>query len=176
MDVVLPSIVSVTLHKSVWDVLAGDARFPRRSKNRCLLRECCGLCSAPFPGRSLQVDHRIPYKVAGDDPSTPLAVRDYTLLCGSCNRAKSWSCEHCENWCRQKKPETCMACCWASPLSYQHVAMVELRRLDLTWVGAEIQDFEALRSKAARSGTALAVYVKALLRLRVQQPAGRSET
>jgi hypothetical protein len=91
------------------------------------------------------------------------------LLCGSCNRAKSWSCEHCANWREKKNPRICATCYWAKPLSYDHVSMLELRRMDLTWAGAEVPDFEALRDKAARSGTALALYVKALLRLQVHR-------
>lgn len=43
--------------------------------------------------RDLQIDHRVPYEVAGE--SNELKTEDFMLLCGSANRAKSWSCEHC---------------------------------------------------------------------------------
>ncbi len=45
--------------------------------------------------RDLQIDHRVPYEIAGESGS--LTPDDFMLLCGSANRAKSWSCEHCEN-------------------------------------------------------------------------------
>lgn len=151
--------------------VGGRRAFPKTFKLQLLATygERCGLCNAPFPGRSLQIDHRVPYEVLGDVQAAALDVKDHMLLCGSCNRAKSWSCEHCDNWLRNKNPETCKTCYWANPLSYQHVSMQELRRMDLTWTGSEVPDFEALRNKAARSGTALQLYVKALLRSQVRE-------
>ena len=44
--------------------------------------------------RVLQIDHRVPYEVGGDDKSETLNPDDFMLLSGSANRAKSWSCEH----------------------------------------------------------------------------------
>lgn len=136
--------------------------------------ERCGLCHAPFPGRALQIDHRVPYEVTGNPPTAPLNTSEFMLLCGSCNRAKSWSCEQCDNWRQRKDPATCRTCYWAHPACYEHVGMVQLRRLDLTWTAAEVPDFEALRAEAANSGTALPLYVKALLRSQIsrQGPGG----
>lgn len=54
----------------------------------------------------------------------------YMLLCASANRAKSWSCEHCENW-KLRDANICKSCYWAYPESYTHVAMQEIRRLDI---------------------------------------------
>jgi hypothetical protein len=48
--------------------------------------------------RLLQIDHRIPYEVGGDGDESELNPEEFMLLSGSANRAKSWSCEHCENW------------------------------------------------------------------------------
>ena len=45
----------------------------------------------------LQVDHRIPYEVAGNYGDN-LHPDNFMLLCASANRAKSWSCENCKNW------------------------------------------------------------------------------
>ena len=151
--------------------VGGRRAFPKAFKNQLLERygEHCGLCDAPFSGRALQIDHRTPYEVVGDSPALSLDALEYMLLCGSCNRAKSWSCEHCENWRALKSPDTCRTCYWASPQLYEHVAMVALRRLDLTWTGEEVPDFETLRQRAAKSGTALSLYVKALLRSQVRQ-------
>ncbi len=150
--------------------VGGRRAFPKAFKQQLLERhsERCGLCDASFPGRALQIDHRVPYEVAGDSQATTLDANEFMLLCGSCNRAKSWSCEHCDNWRLPKKSGTCHTCYWASPESYQHVALVQLRRLDLSWSDQEIPDFEALRIRAARSGAALPLYVKALLRAHVR--------
>lgn len=48
--------------------------------------------------KELQIDHRIPYEVDGDGNLDDLSPEDFMLLSGSANRAKSWSCEQCENW------------------------------------------------------------------------------
>ena len=55
----------------------------------------CAICSTPYELRYLQIDHRILYEIlTEDDQRNP---EDFMLLCASCQRAKSWSCEHCEN-------------------------------------------------------------------------------
>lgn len=60
--------------------------------------------------RELQIDHRIPYEVGGDGEESELQPADFMLLSGSANRAKSWSCEHCENWHNLKDRTTCLGC------------------------------------------------------------------
>ncbi len=97
--------------------IGGRAAFPKAFK-KDLLTEYgaqCFLCNAPLASRYLQIDHRIPYQVAGDGVSATLRVMDYMLVCGSCNRAKSWSCEHCPNGLVGKDPNVCAECYWASP-------------------------------------------------------------
>ena len=76
-------------------------------------------------------------------------LRSYMLLCGSCNRAKSWSCEHCDNWINRKSPEVCAGCYWASPEVYEHVAMQDSRRLDLVRLGSEVAVHDELRRRAS---------------------------
>ena len=85
----------------------------------------------------------VPYEVGED--LTDRKFEDYMLLCGSCNRAKSWSCEHCDNWKTAKKPPVCMQCYWGSPENYNHIAMEQVRRLDLQWDGDEIKYYDALK-------------------------------
>ena len=119
----------------------------------------CTLCGAKH---NLQLDHRIPYEVAGesqffeDDP--------YQVLCGSCNRKKSWSCEHCDNWKRLHSLDTCRACYWAFPDGYTHVAMQPERRLDLVWIGDEVDAFEHLKRAAARNGNSIVQEIKSIVR------------
>lgn len=111
--------------------------------------------------RELQIDHRVPYEVSGD--TGDLKPDDFMLLCGSANRAKSWSCEHCDNWKTAKKKEICLTCYWAYPENYSHVAMRQIRRLDLLWEGKSITQYEDLKRDATKAGVALPEFVKTVL-------------
>ena len=106
----------------------------------------------------LQIDHRIPYEVAGD--SNELHTDDFMLLCGSANRAKSWSCEHCENWKSIKDKNVCLSCYWAYPEKYDHVAMRQIRRIDLFWQGEEVAQYDNLKADARKSGLEIPQFVK----------------
>lgn len=96
----------------------------------------CFIYSEPMSEQELQIDHRIPYAIAGE--SRQMKPEEFMLLCGSANRAKSWCCEHCENWRRLKRKDICALCYWAYPEHYDHVAMNARRRLDLMWQGDEV--------------------------------------
>lgn len=123
----------------------------------------CAIYLEDVPEAELQIDHRIPFEIAGEGAPRSEDPEKYMLLCPSANRAKSWSCENCENW-RLKKPEVCADCYWAYPEEYVHVAMREVRRLDLMWSGDEVRDYDALRSKSAKQNRELPVFVKQVLR------------
>jgi hypothetical protein len=111
--------------------------------------------------RDLQIDHRVPYEVAGE--SDELKIEDFMLLCGSANRAKSWSCEHCENWKTTKHKNICLSCYWAFPEKYSHVAMRQIRRIDPIWQGEEVRQSEKLKSDATKSGLEIPQFVKDVL-------------
>ena len=111
--------------------------------------------------RDLQIDHRVPYEVAGD--SDELKTEDFMLLCGSANRAKSWSCEHCENWKNIKDRNICLSCYWAYPEKYSHVAMRQIRRIDLVWEGDEVTRYEKLKNDANEAGLTIPQFVKDVL-------------
>ena len=83
----------------------------------------CAICATPYEARYLQIDHRVPYGISGDSDQPNLP--DYMLICGSCNRAKSWSCEHCDNFQNIKNSDLCTRCYWASPLDYDPIALSE---------------------------------------------------
>lgn len=123
----------------------------------------CNLYLEDFPERDLQIDHRIPYEIAGDDEGLSEGTDEYMLLCASANRAKSWSCEHCENW-RIRDAGICKSCYWAYPEAYTHVAMQEIRRLDIVWLGDEVSEFDQLRQQAAKESRDVPDYVKRVLR------------
>lgn len=144
--------------------IAGRIAFSKKFKKE-LYQESngkCVICNGEFEERYLQIDHRVPYEVDGDINIARI-VEDFMLLCGSCNRAKSWSCEHCENWQKQKNPSLCKDCYWGSPTSYQHIALKDIRRIDLHWTGEEVKFFDALKSIADLNNTEVPDFIKAII-------------
>lgn len=89
----------------------------------------------------LQVDHRIPYEIDGEQKTDETDY--YMLLSPSANRAKSWTCEHCVNW-EKKDASFCMNCFWAHPENYSHIAGNIQRRITITFTGDEIEDYNKL--------------------------------
>lgn len=124
----------------------------------------CFIYLEPVAERELQIDHRIPYEVAGDASTQSQEPGDFMLLCGSANRAKSLSCEHCQNWLQAKSLEVCRTCYWAYPESYSHVATLAQRRLDIVWVGEEVAEYDIAQKKATKASKALPDFVKEALR------------
>lgn len=123
----------------------------------------CNIYLEPFPVRGLQIDHRVPFEIAGDNGDLSEDIDGYMLLCASANRAKSWSCENCPNW-KNKEILACKTCYWAYPESYKHIAMRHIRRLDLLWSGDEVADYERLIEEAAKVQKKAPEYVKNVLR------------
>lgn len=112
--------------------------------------------------RYLQIDHRVPYEVAGEAVHDEANVEEYMLLDGSSQRAKSWSCEQCSNWKEEQDEAVCRSCFWAFPENYTHVAGERIRRIDIEWRGSEIEAFERLRKRAEREDTTVAALLKKL--------------
>ncbi len=140
----------------------GRRAFPKALKDNlvALTGESCALCGGRFPARALQVDHRVPYEVASDEDFDDANLAAFMLVCGSCNRSKSWSCEHCANWTTFKVEATCQSCMWGSPEVYSHIAMEERRSTQLNWSGSEVAEYERLATEAARAGVDLESYLK----------------
>ena len=122
----------------------------------------CSICNAAFEDRYLQIDHQIPYQVGGDFNSER-KICDFMLLCSSCNRAKSWSCEHCNNWNEEKASEICLSCYWGTPEKYTHIAGKEVRRMDIQWSGEEIKYYDAMKLIAERNNIELPEFVKEII-------------
>lgn len=118
----------------------------------------CFIYLEPIPEAALQLDHRVPYEVGGE--SATLSPNDFMLLSSSANRAKSWSCEHCENWRNLKQRELCLSCYWAYPENYTHVALKKLRRVDLLWQGEETVLYDQLKRDAAKAKLSLSEFIK----------------
>jgi len=123
----------------------------------------CYICNGEFEIRYLQVDHRIPYEISGDATAFQQNEDDYMLLCASCNRAKSWSCENCENWKSTKDIEVCLKCYWGKPENYDHIALQKIKRLELVWQGEEVDFFELLKEESESGKLDLPEYIKSLL-------------
>lgn len=119
----------------------------------------CQICGAK---NNLQVDHRIPYEVAGE--SQQEETDPYQILCGSCNRKKSWACEHCQNVLQNKELDICRSCYWAEPDSFTHVAMQEQRRVDLVWIGDEVANFDKIKTEANSHGRSVQQEIKETLK------------
>ena len=112
--------------------------------------------------REVQIDHRIPYEVGGDGDE--IKPEYFMLLSGSANRAKSWACEHCENWNHIKDRAICLTCYWAYPENHTHIAMRQIRRIDLVWQGAEIDTYEKLKSEAHSLQKEVSSFIKEILK------------
>lgn len=143
--------------------LGGRTTFPQRFRQRLYnqSRKRCGICNGRFALRELQVDHRVPYEIAGD---VDFSAKNYMLLCGSCNRTKSWTCEHCPNW-QKQDPAVCGNCYWAQPTTYSHVAVESVRRSEIVWQGEdETEIYEGLSKSAAKAEKSIQEYIKDLLR------------
>ena len=109
-----------------------------------LIQEAGAKCFIYFENMDeaiLQVDHRIPYEIAGEQPEEDLS--NYMLLSPSANRAKSWACEHCSNW-LSKSVDMCKTCFWACPENYTHISGKDERTVSLMFTGNDIKDYEKL--------------------------------
>jgi len=144
--------------------LVGRTAFSKNLKEKLIERygAKCAIYLEPFPESELQIDHRVPYEVAGDSVSKE-DVTAYMLLSPSANRAKSWSCEHCLNGKKLRNKKICLSCYWAFPENYEHVTMRQVRRLDLLWQGDEVKNYERLKHLADDLSMDLPGFVKDVL-------------
>ena len=158
------------LTKIDQDKLGGRKIFPKKLKNELIEKygERCTICMGRFKSRYLQIDHKIPYEVLGDKGELDWDMKDYMLLCSSCNRAKSWSCEHCVNWTKEKSSKICKKCYWGNPENYAHIALDEVRRMDIIWSKNEVATFEKLKRIAKNEKTPIPDYVKILIEKQIE--------
>ncbi len=96
----------------------------------------------------LQIDHRLPYEIDGEQDNQDIEV--FMLLSPSANRAKSWTCEHCENWILKDKT-VCVRCFWAHPENYDHIAGKQERMVSIVFTGDEIEDYNKLIEISGRN-------------------------
>jgi hypothetical protein len=151
--------------KARFSKLRGRTAFAKQLKAKLigLQGDRCAIYLEEFEERLLQIDHRIPFEVAGDDETKTEDTNSYMLLCGSANRAKSWSCEHCVNWQEMKNPEICRRCYWAYPEDYDHIAMRQARRVDIMWSGDEISVYDRLKRRTMELQKDIPKYIKEII-------------
>ena len=101
----------------------------------------CFIYLQPIDEGLLQVDHRVPYEIGGEQNEGNLDC--YMLLSPSANRAKSWICEHCPNW-KKKDADFCLTCFWAHPEDYTHIAGRKQRQIVITFTDDEIENYNKL--------------------------------
>ncbi len=135
------------INKARFSRVAGRTGLSKQIKDELIKRYGCKcfIYLEEVSDRELQIDHRVPFEVDGEPE---LQAENFMLLCGSANRAKSWSCEHCDNWKNLKDKSICLSCYWAYPESYNHIAMQQVRRIDLLWQGNDVEIYDRLKQQA----------------------------
>lgn len=124
----------------------------------------CTICNAELVSRYLQIDHRVPYGIIGDEENEKLNLDDYMLLCASCNRSKSRSCELCENWKESKRLDVCKSCYWGSPENYEHIALRKERRVSIVWHGDEVGEYDLLLKRTKQGKQVVSGFIKGIIR------------
>lgn len=144
--------------------LGGRSVLPNELRDRLCATsgEKCFVCLHRYAKRYLQIDHRVPYEVAGAEADAS-QTEAFMLLCGSCQRSKSWSCEHCQNW-EDQDPDTCARCYWAMPEDYDHVATQEVRRLDIVFSDGDAVAYDELARRMEKEGRSMADCVREMIR------------
>jgi hypothetical protein len=124
----------------------------------------CSISTEFYDESHLQIDHRIPYRVAGDDAEAERNPADFMLLSGSAQRQKSWACEHCDNYLNKRELSVCRTCYWAYPENFTHLATKEERRVDITFSGKELSLFEQLKESANKNNSTIQEEIKKQLK------------
>lgn len=156
------SIAAYVLDEGELEVDKKGRRLLPKKERDTLIHAANDKCQICGSDHNLQVDHRIPYEIAGE--SQYYEQHPYQILCGSCNRKKSWTCEHCKNWLQDKSLDICLSCYWAEPADYTHVAMQQQRRVDLVWIGNEVKDFEQIKQEAKHHKISISEQIKRILK------------
>lgn len=152
--------------------IGGRSALPKKFKVALIARygpiDC--ITGARLDERVLQIDHRIPYRIAGDAGLSDHDVEAYMLLDASSQRAKSWSCENCPNMLPLARvPEVCRRCFWAFPQDYDHIATEQLRRTDMAWQGGDVAIHDHLRDLAKAQGLTVADILLQLARAKANE-------
>lgn len=145
--------------------LGGRKILPKQLKKELVEQfgSRCAISTEQYDETHLQIDHRIPYRISGDD-GTDRNAADFMLLSGAAQRQKSWACEHCQNFLTGKSLKVCQTCYWAFPENYTHVSMKEERRVDLVFSGKEISKYKTLEERAKINDSSIQIEIKKLIK------------
>lgn len=146
--------------------VGGRSAFPKAFKASLIKSygsiDC--ITGAILDEKVLQIDHRVPYRIAGDTGLMNHDVKDYMLLDASSQRAKSWACEHCPNMLDAKSETVCTKCFWAFPEDYKHIATEQIRRSDVVFQGGDVAVHDKLKQQADKEGIGVAELLRKLAR------------
>ena len=144
---------------------AGRRALPASLKDRLIeeFGEVDQITGQQVPARMLQMDHRVPYEIAGD-PKFPFDPSDFMLLDASTQRSKSTACTECPNMISERSVSTCLSCYWANPDDHQHVATLPVRRVDVVWHADEVADHDALVAFLRDRGVSVPAMIKSVVR------------
>lgn len=156
------------ISKARFSRLSGRTGLSKQLKSELIKQHGCKcfIYLEEMNEHQLQIDHRVPFEVDGEPE---METESFMLLCNSVNRAKSWSCEHCENWTKLKDKSICLSCYWAYPENYNHIAMQQIRRIDLIWRGDDVGVYEKLKNQAAGLNKEIPEFVKEVLEREMNQ-------
>lgn len=139
--------------------LGGRKIYSKEFKNKLIQNygNRCAICNESYDDIYLQIDHRVPYEVRGETNGSD--IKDFMLVCATCNRKKSWACEHCENLSVNKDISKCETCFWANPTNYSHIALQEIKRLELIFTKENIDVYNRIDRQAKKEGVSLNSYI-----------------
>jgi hypothetical protein len=142
----------------------GRIAFPPKLKAELIAETgpVCAISKQELPNAELQIDHRIPYYIAGDI-NADRNTKEFMLLSRSMQRSKSWACENCQNSLVTFDVEICKTCYWAFPESYDHIAMKRERRIDITFSEDQIDIFDKLKALAKSKSQTVQQVLKNIL-------------
>ena len=145
--------------------LGGRKIIPKQVKKELVAQfgARCAISTDQYDQSHLQIDHRIPNRISGDNERAGRGSVCFMLLSGSAQRQKSWACEHCQNFVEIKSLKICQSCYWAYPENYTHVAMKEERRVDLVFSGVDIFKYKTLEERASQNNSSIQVEIKKLI-------------
>lgn len=146
--------------------LGGRKVLPKKLKKQLIeiFGARCAISTEKYDESHLQIDHRVPYRISGDDGGTDRNAADFMLLSGAAQRQKSWACEKCQNFLDKKDLATCQSCYWAFPENFTHVAMKQERRIDLTFVGEEMKIYQILEERVIENDSSIQMEIKKLIK------------
>lgn len=149
--------------QNLFSKTAGRTQLSNQLKKALIHKygSICFLYGEKYPEQQLQIDHRIPYEILGEQDEND--IEKFMLLCPSGNRTKSWACEHCKNW-NFKDAAMCFHCYYAHPESYLHIAGEQERRIDVIFKKKDIAIYDLLKEKSEQENITIQETFKNLLK------------